>query len=126
MCAVCDGICPFFEALVAAYFRAVPHPPAFEVETSRRTFMSMELPNAPDAATETRQFADLIDHADLIGMSPDEFRGEIATRSGLTEQVGKWAMGIMPNGWARKLILTNAEDIIRERGAHPELSLLAA
>lgn len=122
----CNDICSFFTPLVAGYFRATSHPPAFEVERGRRMFMAMDVTDAPDAATESRQFADFLEQAHRIKMTPEELHEAIASSCGFVEAVANWANGVVPNGWVRKIILTNAEMILNERGSYPELSLLAA
>lgn len=126
MCDTCETlICAAFDALVVDYYR--DHPPAFESEEERRLkYMPMDVRNAPKSAQTTNGFNDMVEASTGIGYTPGEFMNELTKRSGFVEQVPNWARGKIPNGLARKIILTCAELIIRERDAQPTMSLLEA
>lgn len=127
MCTQCvTDICAVFDALVADYFREFP--PAFEEAGHRRPkYMPMDVGNAPHSAADFGTLKELIDRAPGIGFKPWEFKTELAKRSGLGEQIEEWAnQGKVPNGLARKIILSCAEDVLLERGARPQLTLRAA
>lgn len=87
----------------------------------------LDVRNAPSAADGFNSLSQLIARAPGIHLSPEAFKQELAMRSGFGEAVEKWASAAkVPNGLARKIILTCAEEILRERGARPSLTLLAA
>lgn len=125
MCEECrTQICAMVDALISDYFRDFPQECVSE-ETHRPKYIPMDVRNAPKAATNENAFKDMVDAADGIGYTSGEFMGELAKRSGFKDHVHGWAMkGKIPNGLARKIILTCAEEMIRERGARPALTLL--
>ncbi len=119
MCTQCDGICLMFGRLVLDLRRdSQPVQP----QSERRTFIPLELGRVHNVPHEYTSLGE------LIKMVPDRwnFKKELATRSGYGEVVEAWAKGWVPNGCVRKIILTCAEQILRENGAEPAVSLLAA
>jgi hypothetical protein len=119
-------ICAVFDALAARYYRDFPVV-TNENEYRRKKYMPMDVSNAPRAADGFDTLKSLIDRAPGIGFEPWEFKTELAKRSGFGEQIEAWAnQDKVPNGLARKIILSCAEDILLERGARPQLSLKAA
>lgn len=126
MCDTCEAlICAPFNTLVSDYFRDHPHLAA-EPEAYRSKFMPLDVRNAPKSATSTSAFKKLVAGATAIGYTPEEFLATLSSRSQFSEQVANWMEDRLPNGLARMVILTCAEKIIREAGAAPELTLLAA
>lgn len=126
MCDICElSICLFFDMLVMEYYRDNP-PVSADEEVRRPRYMPMDVRNAPQAAQSANAFSDMVEAAEGIGYAAGEFLNELGRQTGLPEQVVNWARGRVPNGLARKIILTRAEMMIRERGARPELSFLEA
>ena len=125
MCEICDGICRIFDALVSEYYRDFP-PISEEEERNRPKYMPLDVRNAPKAAASFTALKDLLDRAGDIGFRGWQFKAELVKRSGYGEWIDSWTNGKVPNGLVRKIILSCAEDIIRERGAQPSLSLKAA
>ncbi len=73
--------------------------------------------------SDTEIFAEFIEHAAELGMTPQELETEISVRSGFAEHVSNWIQEkTIPNGLARKIILTNVEILLKERGAQPTRS----
>lgn len=120
MCTRCDGICLMFGRLVLDLQRdSQPVRSAPE----RPTFIPLELGREHNVPHE---YASL---DDLIKLAPERwnFKETLAARSGYGKVVEAWAnRDRIPNGCVRKIILTCAEQILRENGAKPEISLLAA
>lgn len=126
MCATCETlICVLFDNLVRDYFRDFPVPQE-DVRARRPTYMRLDVRNAEESAATKTGFKAMVEAATGIGYEPGEFLAVLAEKSGFKDHVHNWARGTIPNGLARKVILTCAENIIRERGAQPTLSLLAA
>lgn len=130
MCNACEtAICAIFDALVAGYYRDFPPPMPrnHDGEHVRPKYMQMDVTDAPKVNANFESLAELIKRAPGIGFKPWEFKTELAKRSGFGEQIEAWAnQDKIPNGLARKIILSCAEDILLERGAQPRLSLKAA
>ncbi len=129
MCTTCETqICVIFDELVNSLMRDEPRifrqVPA-EAPT-RPKYLIMELSDRSATEAIEGRFNDLVNASTGIGYSPGEFMHELGERSGYQEQVRNWARGKVPNGWVRKIILTRAEMMIRERGAAPEQTLLIA
>ncbi len=126
MCDTCETlICMLFDALVSDYFRDFPEPQE-DASRQRATYMRLDVRNAAESAATKTGFNAMVEAATGIGYDPGEFLAVLAEKSGFKDHVHNWARGTIPNGLARKIILTCAENIIRERGAQPTLSLLAA
>ena len=125
MCIDCGGICTVLSRMIGDYHREFPAA-SHDTEDWRPKYVPMDVQNAPKAAIDPAGLADMLEHVEGIGMSRLEFATELSRRSGLGEQVENWIHGRIPNGWARKLILINAEDIVREHGAHPVMSMQEA
>lgn len=124
MCDTCEtAICLLFDRLVADYYRDTPRELP---ETQRPTYMRLDVRNAAESAATKTGFKEMVMAATGIGYDPGAFLNQLAEESGFKEHVHGWARGDIPNGLARKVILTRAEMIIRAAGAQPELSLLAA
>ncbi len=138
MCEECrTGICEIFDNLAREYFRDFPPTdetiqkflnefPLMASEYRRRKYMPMDVENAPKSAATETEFSKMADAADGIGMKRMEFLTELSSRSGFGDAIMAWAKGKIPNGLARKIILTNVEDVLRERGAKPEMSMQLA
>ena len=138
MCEECrTGICEIFDNLAREYFRDFPLTrqsieaflgdlPEMFREYRRRKYIPMDVENAPRSAATETEFSKMADKADGIGMSRMEFLTELSSRSGFGEAIMAWAKGKIPNGLARKIILTNVEDILLERGAKPKMSMQLA
>lgn len=127
MCDEClTDICVVLDALILSYWR--DHPPVREGEKHKRPkYMQMDVRNAPKAAAEFDTLKELIDRAPGIGFKPWEFKTELANRTKMGDVIEDWANhDKIPNGLARKIILSAAEDILRERGARPQHSLKEA
>jgi hypothetical protein len=126
MCQECvTDICLVFDRLVAGYYQ--DHPAPREDEHKRDKYMQMDVRNAPQVAADFGTLKELIDRAPGINFQPWEFKTELAKRSGFGEQIEAWANADkIPNGLARKIILSCAEDILIERGARPERSMKEA
>lgn len=128
MCTDCvTDICAVFDAMILAYWR--DHPPVRQDSDKHRRpkYMQMDVRNAPKAAAEFETLAELIKRAPGIGFKPWEFKTELANRTQLGGVIEAWANeDKIPNGMARKLILSAAEDILRERGAKPQYSFARA
>ena len=123
MCQECrTGICAMFDAMVRDYFREFWS----AEEEGRPKYMPLDVRNAPESAATKTGFADMASAADGIGLTRMEFLAELSKRSGFGEAIMGWAKGKIPNGLARKIILTCAEDILKERGARPEMSMQQA
>ncbi len=88
--------------------------------------MPLDISDAVESAANADRFKDMAEAAVGIGYEPGEFLAELAKRSGFKEHVHGWARGKIPNGLACKIILTQAEIMIRERGASPEESMREA
>ena len=87
----------------------------------------MDVTNAPKAAAQFDTLKELIDRAPGIGFKGFEFKRLLAERTQLGEHIEAWAnQGKIPNGLARKMILSCAEDILRERGATPQYTMAQA
>ena len=124
MCTTCETlICAIFDRLVVQYF--LEFPPTDD-ESRRPKYMPMDVRDAPNAATTVEDFTKMVEASTGIGYDPNEFMHELGRQTELPEQVANWARGKIPNGLARRMILTRAEMMIRERGAAPELTLLRA
>jgi len=125
MCKSCiTGICAFFDALVADYHRDFPPAPAHDEERVRRPkYMPMDVSNAPESAASKDGFNNMALAADGIGMSRMEFLTGLSQRCGFGAAIMGWAQGKIPNGLARKVILTAAEEILRENGAQPKRTM---
>src|SRR3989344_113984 len=111
------------QAPILAYWR--DHPPVREDDEKhkRPKYMQMDVRNAPKAAAEFETLAELIKRAPGIGFKPWEFKTELATRTQMGDVIEAWAnQNKIPNGLARKIILSAAEDILLERGAKPQYS----
>lgn len=125
MCEECRTmICAMFDALVLDYFREFPPRPQSLEEARRSKYIQMDVRNAPKSAQTTTGFKEMVEAATGIGYTPGEFMAELAKKSGFKDHVHNWARGKIPNGLARKIILTCAEEMIREAGAKPTMSLL--
>ncbi len=127
MCNDCvTDICAVLDALILSYWR--DHPPTRENEGHKRPkYMQMDVRNAPKAAAEFDTLAELIRRAPGIGFKSWEFKTELAKRTRMGDVIEAWANeDKVPNGLARKMILSAAEDILLERGARPQYSLKQA
>jgi len=127
MCPTCvTDICAVLDAMILSYWH--DHPPAREEDGHRRPkYMQMDVRNAPKAAAEFDTLAELIKRAPGIGFEPWEFKTELANRTKMGDVIEAWAnQNKIPNGLARKMILSAAEDILLERGAKPQHSLKQA
>ncbi len=126
MCDTCETlICVLFDNLVRDYFRDFPEPQE-AARAYRPTYMRLDVRNAAESAATKTGFKAMVEAAAGIEYDPGEFLAVLAEKSGFKDHVLNWARGIIPNGLARKVILTCAENIIRERGAQPTLSLQLA
>ena len=126
MCQECKtDICVMFDNLVRDYHRDFPSE-LRDDEERRKKYMPMDVSNTPKSAQTHSGFNDMIQAATGIGYTPGEFMNKLAKKSGFKDHVHSWARGTIPNGLARKIILTCAEDMLRKRGARPEMSLLEA
>lgn len=126
MCDTCETlICVLFDVLVRDYFRDFPARQE-DVPAHRPTYIRLDVRNAAESAATKTGFKDMVEAATGIGYDSGEFLNVLAAKSGFKDHVHNWARGTIPNGLARKIILTCAEKIIRERGAQPTLSLLEA
>ena len=114
-----------FDNLVRDYHRDFPSE-LRDDEERRKKYMPMDVSNTPKSAQTHSGFNDMIQAATGIGYTPGEFMNKLAKKSGFKDHVHSWARGTIPNGLARKIILTCAEDMLRKRGARPEMSLLEA
>jgi hypothetical protein len=133
MCEECrTGICALFDGLVRGYFtefrpELLPRPGEFDLsEKKRPKYMPADVGNAPESAATKDGFSKMADAADGIGFTRMEFLTELSNRSGYGEWIMKWAGGEIPNGIVRKIILTCAEDVLKEHGARPEMSMKLA
>jgi len=127
MCTQCvTDICAVFDALVLSYWN--DHPPVRDdTDRLRPKYMQMDVRNAPKAAAEFETLAELVARAPGIGLQPAELTAELAVRTQMGDVVDDWVCrGKIPNGLARKIILSAAEDILCERGAQPQYSLKQA
>ena len=128
MCTDCvTDICAVLDALILSYWR--DHPPVRQdgKKHKRPKYVQMDVTNAPKAAAQFDTLQELIKRAPGIGFKGFEFKKLLADRSGLGEHIEAWAnQDKIPNGMARKMILSCAEDIIRERGAKPKYSMAEA
>jgi hypothetical protein len=133
MCVECQtDICGFFDILVRAYFAGVAlqlNHGADELGAPRKRRPKYHVLNVSDKvrSEETKTaFAEMVARAPGIGLAPGAFIGMLAERSGFKKQVHEWAREKIPHGFAREVILAAAEDILRERGAKPEMTLKIA
>lgn len=129
MCTTCETeICAIFDELVAGYLRDFPPILAADERPSRRRprYMPLDLSDPVESEASKHRFNDMVQASVGIGYDPGEFMNVLAERTGFGDQVRNWARGKLPNGLARKVILTCAETLIRERGASPTQSLLQA
>ncbi len=118
MCEDCGGICAVLDRMIDEYLRMV------DGGRHRRFFHPMEIPGK-NSATDSTTLSQFVEQAACIDMTPQELEAELVKRSGFAESVQGWLQEKrVPNGMIRKIILTNAEMIIRERGARPRLTLL--
>ena len=125
MCSTCETmICAMFDRLAADYFRSFP--PVERDEHRRPKYMPADVSNAAESAASKNGFSEMADAADGIGMTRMAFLTELSQRTGFGDAVMGWATGKIPNGLVRKIILTAAEDILRERGASPEYRMAEA
>lgn len=127
MCTDCvTDICAVLDALILSYWR--DHPPAQEKDGHRRPkYVPMDVTNAPKAAAQFDTLQELIKRAPGIGFKGFEFKKLLADRTGLGEHIEAWAnQDKIPNGMARKMILSCAEEIVRERGAKPQYTMAKA
>jgi len=127
MCTDCvTDICAVLDALILSYWR--DHPPVQQnTEHRRPKYVPMDVTNAPKAAAQFDTLKELIDRAPGIGFKGFEFKKMLAERTGFGEHIEAWAnQGNIPNGLARKMILSCAEDILRERGAKPQYTMAQA
>ena len=127
MCTDCiTDICAVLDMLIISYWR--DHPPLQKDNEHRRPkYVPMDVANAPKAAMELDTLKQLIERAPGIGFKGFEFKKLLAERTGLGEQIEAWAnQDKIPNGLARKMILSCAEDILRERGATPKYTMAKA
>ncbi len=121
MCDHCGAvICTIFDRMIAreiAFLQAIAH----LSESRRPTYYSLEI--GTTGRHDTDKLSDLVAQAKDIGLSPNEMEQELCRRTKMLEPVRGWIAGrFVPNGLARKIILTNVEQILTERGARPERS----
>jgi hypothetical protein len=77
------------------------------------------------AQDNTTQLSELLAEASCIDMTPEELGIAIKELTGYEAAIDGWIKeGKIPNGMMRRVILTNAETIIRERGLQPQKTLL--
>jgi hypothetical protein len=128
MCDDCaTDICAVFDAMILAYWRDHPPVRTEDDKHKRPKYMQMDVRNAPKAAAEFETLAELIVRAPGIGFEPWEFKTELAKRTKMGDVIESWANeNKIPNGLARKIILSAAEDILLERGAKPQYSFKQA
>jgi hypothetical protein len=130
MCDECGGrVCAMLDGLIADYWRDFPRraPRDFNLaEAHRPRYVPMDVRNAPKSAERPMGLLELAEHADDMGLSRDEFVSELKLRSQYAGPIDGWLSGKLPFGLIRKIILTCAEQILREQGARPQYSLLQA
>lgn len=128
MCDTCEtAICLLFDELVRDYYIDFPpRLPHREPSSSRPKYVSTEFSGTARAAASEERFGEMVQAATGIGYESGEFMAELGRLSGYKEHVHNWARGKVPNGLIRKIILTRAEMMIRERGAQPTLTLRQA
>lgn len=121
MCTSCGGICAIVDRMIAEYRRQVTQ----EAESSHRRYFHPTEASGMSGGEDTTSLAKLVEEAACIGMTPQELENQLKHDSGFAEPVAAWIQERqVPNGMVRKIILTNAERIIREYGAKPQLTLL--
>ncbi len=119
MCIDCGGICAVLDRMIDEYLSS-----GHEEGPGRRFFHPTSVPGQT-GPEDTTALSDLIEQAACIGMTPQQLEDELISCSGFAEPVANWVREQkVPNGMVRKIILTNAEMIIRERGAQPSKSLV--
>lgn len=73
--------------------------------------------------SDTNDFHRLVGQSMDIGLTPQEMETELIRRTGYPDAVSQWIKEKkIPCGLVRKIILTNVEAILRERGARPARS----
>jgi hypothetical protein len=118
-----------FDELASDYWRAFPRqaPRNFmEAEPKRSKYVQMDVRNAPKSAMKPKGLAELVEHADDLGITREAFLQELSDRSQYPGPIEEWLRGKIPNGLIRKIILGNVEDILREHGARPAYSFKMA
>lgn len=134
MCEDCGGICAVLDRLILSHLAMTGQPtPEVSAEdylnaggTKRKYFHPTEYIGAR-SGDDTMSFFDFIEEAARIGMTPQQLETEIASRCGFPEAVSSWIREEkIPNGMVRKIILTNAEIVVRKHGAKPQMTLLEA
>ena len=125
MCEDCGGICAIFDRMIEDAIRASGRTVGFS-EGYRSRFHSTNVKGitGADGPKDEASLHDLVEEAACIDMTPQELEAELSRRSGLGESISLWIREKrVPSGMVRKIILTNAEDIIREHGARPKHSV---
>jgi hypothetical protein len=126
MCNQCGAnLCAIFDRLVADYFRDFPAASP-EEERQRPKYIPMDVRNAPDSAGDFASLTKLVEHAPEIGLPRMTFLAELSERSGFGNAIQMWMREKVPNGLVRKIILSCAEQILREHGAMPTMSMQLA
>lgn len=121
MCDHCGAvICAIFDRMIVrelAYLAAVAH----LRESRQPSYYSLEIGST--SRQDADKLSDLTNQAKDTGMSSDEMEEELCRRTKMPDVVRKWIHQLfIPNGMARKIILTNVEALLKEKGARPERS----
>ncbi len=126
MCEDCGGICARLDAMIDEYLELMGKYESGFSAGYRSRFHSTNVKGITGAADVTSLKA-LVEEAACIGMTSQALEVELSKRTGFKEAVSLWIREEKtPNGLVRKIILTNAEAILHECGAVPELSLAMA
>lgn len=137
MCEDCGGICAILDRMILEHVTMSGKPPEELREIGEmldgvnreksRYFHPTEYVGGSTSWDDTANLSDLVEQAACIDMTPQDLEDEIAKRCGFVEAVKSWIQEKKtPNGMIRLIILRNAELIIREHGARPQLTLLEA
>ena len=65
---------------------------------------------------DTKELSELLDRASSVNMTVQSMRDELAESSGFDKAARNWIMGRdIPNGLVRKIILSNARALLKEK-----------
>ena len=82
-------------------------------EKMPRRYIHSTAMSGATGATDTARLRDLVTRAARLGMTPQEFKEDLAVRTGFGDAVRSWFREeVAPNGLIRRIILNNAEDLV--------------
>ncbi|MCA9367957.1 hypothetical protein KC887_06895 [Candidatus Kaiserbacteria bacterium] len=122
MCDHCGAvICAIFDRMIMREVAFLAVAARFS-EGYRPKYYSLNVAGITSGEDADR-LSELVARAEDIGMDVVSLEAEICARTKMPEPVKMWIRDEqVPNGLVRKIILTNVEEILKERGAQPQRS----